>query len=55
MANFAAMYRKLFNSQTEAIELLQQAQQETEEIYVSAPESDIHISDGGKRDNGDNK
>ncbi len=53
MADFAAMYRKLFNSQTQAIELLQKAQQDTEEMYVSSPDPDIRFFDKGKQDNGE--
>ena len=52
MEDFAAMYRKLFNSQTQAIELLQKAQQDTEEMYMSAPEPDIRVLDTGKQENG---
>ncbi|MCP1109711.1 hypothetical protein [Ohessyouella blattaphilus] len=43
MPDYAAMYKKLFNSQTDAIALLQQAQRETEEMYVSAPDPDIRV------------
>lgn len=43
MPDYAKMYRKLFNSQTAAIQILQQAQQETEEMYVSAPAPDIRV------------
>ncbi len=55
MADFAAMYRKLFNSQTQAIELLQKAQQDTEEMYVSAPDPDIRVLDTSKENNGENE
>ena len=41
MPDYAKMYRKLFNAQSDAIALLQQVQQETEEMYISAPEPDI--------------
>ena len=43
MANYALMYYKLFDAQTKVIELLQQAQRDTEEIYVSSPEPGLHI------------
>ena len=43
MPDYAAMYKKLFNSQTDAIALLQKAQQETEEMYMSSPEPDIRV------------
>jgi hypothetical protein len=55
MADFATMYRKLFNSQTQAIEILQKAQQDTEEMYVSAPDPDIQVLDTGKQNNNENK
>ncbi len=43
MANYPAMYRKLFNAQTDAIRIMQEAQQETENMYIEAPEPDIHV------------
>lgn len=43
MPDYAAMYRKLFNSQTSAIEILQQAQRDTEEMYLSSPEPEIRL------------
>lgn len=36
MPDYKEMYLKLFNSITNAIEILQQAQIETEEIYISS-------------------
>lgn len=48
MADYAAMYRRLFQSQTQAIEILMKAQQDTEEMYISAPEPDIRILDADK-------
>lgn len=45
MADFAKMYRKLFNSLTEAISILVQAQKETEEMYETALEPEIQISE----------
>ena len=38
MPDYAAMYKRLFQSQTLAIEILQKAQQDTEEMIMSAPE-----------------
>ena len=35
MPDYAKMYKKLFNAQTDAIGILQKAQQRAEEIYVS--------------------
>jgi len=45
MPDFAAMYRHLFNTQTDVIEILQKAQQEAEEMYMSAPDADIRLID----------
>ena len=36
MADYEKMYKELFNAITDAIRLLQQAQQEVEEMYISA-------------------
>ncbi len=36
MPDYAAMYKRLFKSQTQAIEILQKGQQDTEEMYISA-------------------
>ncbi len=43
MPDFAKMYRRLFNSQTDAIHILQQAQQDTEEMFTAAPEPDFRV------------
>lgn len=43
MADYATMYRKLFNAQTDAIQILQTAQQQTEEIYADSPEPDLKM------------
>ena len=43
MPDYAAMYKRLFRSQTEAIAILQKAQQDTEEMYLSSPEPDIRV------------
>lgn len=48
MPDYAAMYKKLFNSQTDAIAILQQAQRDTEEMYISSPEPDIRILESKK-------
>jgi hypothetical protein len=50
MADYAKMYRWLFHSQTQAIELLQKAQQDTEQMYIEAPDPDIRVIDPGKKD-----
>jgi hypothetical protein len=51
MADYAKMYRRLFNSQTQAIELLQKAQQDTEEMYIEAPDTDIRLLNADQSDN----
>ena len=53
MADYATMYRRLFNSQTQAIEILQKAQQDTEEMYMAAPDPDIRVINPGKPDEGE--
>jgi hypothetical protein len=49
MADYPKMYKRLFNAQTQAIEILQKAQQDTEEMYIEAPDADIHLLDLSKR------
>jgi len=43
MTDYAAMYRRLFQSQTQAIEILMKAQQDTEEMYISTPVPEIRV------------
>ena len=48
MPDYKEMYLKLFRATEKAIDLLISAQQECEELYISAPEakiSDIHPKD----------
>ena len=35
MADYQSMYRKLFNSITDAVNILQKAQAEAEELFIS--------------------
>lgn len=51
MPDYEAMYLKLFNAMSDAISILQQAQQEVEEIYVSAEEPDMITFDRSNIDN----
>lgn len=52
MADYQKMYSILFQTVTKAMTLLQQAQQETEEMYISADESTLTILKGfEKKDN----
>jgi len=41
MPDYKEMYRRLFQSQAQAIEILIKAQQTTEEIYMSASEDNV--------------
>ncbi|MDR0286954.1 MAG: hypothetical protein LBI03_04495 [Clostridiales bacterium] len=50
MPDYVKMYYKLFNSQTDAINLLQKAQSETEEMYISSPDPDIRVLDVKKQE-----
>ena len=43
MPDYAKMYYTLFNAMTKSIEILQRAQQDAEEIYISAKEPEIHL------------
>ncbi len=45
MADYREMYRKLFQATTKAIDLLQTAQQETEELYISSGDTELHIAE----------
>lgn len=38
MSDYKTMYYKLFNAMTDAIQILQQAQQASEELYISIEE-----------------
>lgn len=48
MADYAAMYRRLFQSQTQATEILMKAQQDVEEMYISSPDPEIRVLDTQK-------
>lgn len=43
MADYKTMYEKLFRSQTKAIQILQEAQQVTEDMFIDAREPDIRL------------
>ena len=55
MADYAKMYHELFGAVTKAIQILQQAQIDTEEMYISAKEPMIKIlpksEDSNQEDN----
>jgi len=50
MPDHAKMYRHVFNAATDAISLLQKAQQVAEEMYISAPEPQVHVLKPGESD-----
>lgn len=41
MSDYKSMYLKLFNSVTDAIEVLHKAQEEVEEMYINASEKEL--------------
>lgn len=49
MPDYMKMYKRLFHSQTQAIEILQKAQQDTEEMYISAPDPEIRVLEPKKQ------
>jgi hypothetical protein len=55
IADYAKMYRRLFNAQTDAIRILQEAQQETEEMYMSSPDPDIRLLGNDCKDDESNQ
>jgi len=50
MADYAEMYKKLFRSQTKAIQILQNAQQDTEEMFMTAPDNNVTVLENKKPD-----
>ncbi|MFT8890055.1 MAG: hypothetical protein ABF904_14800 [Ethanoligenens sp.] len=44
MADYQEMYRKLFQATTKAIDILQKAQQETEELYIASDQPELHLT-----------
>jgi len=43
MPDYEAMYKRLFSSMTDAIRILQKAQLDAEEIFISSPEPELII------------
>jgi len=43
MPDYKALYVRLFQSQTQAIRILQDAQFETEEMYISSEPADMRL------------
>ena len=50
MADYKKMYFKLFRATTKAIDILVEAQQECEEMYISAEEPELTILPGKAKD-----
>ncbi|MBD5085084.1 MAG: hypothetical protein HDT33_08565 [Clostridiales bacterium] len=46
MADYQEMYIRMFQAATQAIEILQKAQQDCEELYISAPEPELTVFQG---------
>ncbi len=55
MANYPEMYNKLFGATTKAIAILQQAQIETEELFISAKPPSITVLDSSQANEGDDR
>lgn len=47
------MYVKLFNSVTDAVDILQKVQVETEKIFISWQENNITVIQRANQDNGE--
>jgi hypothetical protein len=43
MADYKEMYAKLFRSQTKAIHILQEAQQQTEDMFIEAEPTNLRL------------
>lgn len=52
MPDYQKMYHRLFNSQTDAITILQQAQRDTENMYIEAPEPELRVLEPQKPEDG---
>lgn len=50
MPDYAKMYRRLLIAQAKAIEILQEAQQDTEDMYISSPRDNITVLETKKPD-----
>jgi hypothetical protein len=53
MPDYKAMYTTLFNAQTDAINLLHSAQQDTEKMYIEADDTPIELLPKGNNQKGD--
>lgn len=50
MPDYKEMYQTLFRSMTKAITILQEAQQVTEEMYISSAPTNIRVIDTDKKE-----
>lgn len=48
MADYPEMYKTLFQAMTQAIDILQEAQRKTEEMYISAEQPNIVVIKSGE-------
>lgn len=46
MADYKEMYIRMFRAATQAIEILEKAQQDCEELYISASEPELTVFPG---------
>ena len=56
MADYAEMYRVLFQAMTKVIDIMQEAQRTTEEMYISADDTIITLlspTNGSENEEGD--
>jgi hypothetical protein len=53
MADYQKMYKTLFNAVTDAVNILQKAQQTAEELYISAEETPLIVLDTAANDGED--
>ena len=47
MADYARLYRHMFNAATDAVELLKKAQLDAESLYVDSPDPEVQLFPGG--------
>lgn len=53
MPDYKEMYLKLFRATENAINILIEAQQECEELYISAPEPELKVIEPFRKDGGE--
>jgi len=55
MPDYKRMYQTLFRAATKAITLLQEAQQATEEMYISGEDTDFEVTTVGEDEEEEDK